>query len=112
MLDLLNAIWRPLTVAVMGAFPVLVGFGLAPERAMDHVNNLLAFAGSVIVLLASLRAAQRVRAVQAEPAKAEAVAKAAELLPVELRAAAADPQLLDALADGVVRRLRDRGMPS
>ena len=109
MLDMLNALWRPLTGAIMALFPLLVGLGLAPAAAMQHVDALLAFCGAVLVLLTGARAYQRVYEVQAQAAKAQAVAKAAELLPIELRAAAADPQLLDALAEGVVARLRDRG---
>ena len=111
MLDMLNAVWRPFTVALMALPPLLIGLGLAPPSLVEHMDRLLTLCGSVIVALAALRAWQQTAHAKAEASKAEANAKAAELLPLELRAAAADPQLLDALADGVVARLRDRGLP-
>jgi hypothetical protein len=108
MSKLLKALWRPLTAVVMAIVALGIARGWWPAVTEQIATEVLTFCATIIGILGSARAVQRVQEVWADAAVKTAEAKAIELLPVELRAAADDPQLIDRLAENLAARL---GMP-
>ena len=110
-MEMLQALWRPLTGLVMAVVVLLVALGWLPPAAAEHADSVLAAAGAVLVGLTGMRGAQRIAEVRAEAEAKQAGAKLEEFIPGELRGAPPDPALAEAIADRIVARLADRARP-
>lgn len=68
MLDQLQALWRPVTAAVMSIVVLLIALGWLPAAAEEHASAILTTAGGVLAALSASRTVQRVQEVKAQQA--------------------------------------------
>jgi hypothetical protein len=68
MLEMLQALWRPVTGFVMSAVILAIALGWLPPAAEEHATSILATAGGVLSALTASRAIQRVQEVKAQAA--------------------------------------------
>lgn len=66
MLEQIQALWRPVTAAVMSIVVLLIALGWLPAAAEEHVSAILTTAGGVLAALSASRTVQRVQEVKAQ----------------------------------------------
>jgi mannose/fructose/N-acetylgalactosamine-specific phosphotransferase system component IIC len=68
MLEMVQALWRPVTGFVMSGVVLAIALGWLPPGAEEHATSILATAGAVLSALTASRAVQRVQEVKAQAA--------------------------------------------
>jgi hypothetical protein len=66
MLEMVQALWRPVTGFVMAGVVLAIALGWLPASAEEHASAILSTAGGVLAALTASRTVQRVQEVKAQ----------------------------------------------